>query len=50
MSGDTRETVIQLIAGVLRLDEPDVAILRMETGYKQLRKWTSARRSPRVSR
>ena len=43
MTGGTRETVIRLIADVLQLDEADVAILRMEVGYKHLRKWTSAR-------
>jgi acyl carrier protein len=43
MTAGTRETVIQLIANVLHLDDAEVAILRMEVGYKHLKKWTSAR-------
>ncbi len=43
MTVDIRETVIQTIASVLRLDDAELAVLRMETGYKHLKKWTSAR-------
>jgi acyl carrier protein len=40
---ETKETVIGLIAGVLKLDEGEVANLRQEVGYKRLKKWTSTR-------
>lgn len=40
---DTRERVIALIAGILKLDEAEVRNLRLETGYQRLAKWTSSR-------
>jgi acyl carrier protein len=42
-SENTKERVVQTIAGVLKLDEREVENLRKEIGYKRLKKWTSAR-------
>jgi acyl carrier protein len=40
---DTTERVIQVIHGVLKLTDAELQNLRTLAGYKQLRKWTSAR-------
>lgn len=40
---ETKERVIRVIADTLTLDEDDVSVLRDDVGYKQLRKWNSAR-------
>jgi acyl carrier protein len=38
-----RERVIRVITGVLSLDESEIANLLTLSGYKKLKKWTSAR-------
>lgn len=40
---DTRERVIAVIAGTLKLDQAEVDNLRLEAGYQRLAKWTSSR-------
>jgi len=40
---DVRSRVIRLIGAVLSLDESEMANLRIESGFKRLKKWTSAR-------
>jgi acyl carrier protein len=40
---DTTSRVIQAITGVLKLDSAEVVILQELSGFKKLRKWTSAR-------
>jgi acyl carrier protein len=40
---DTAGRVIQAITGVLKLDSAEVVILQELSGFKKLRKWTSAR-------
>ena len=40
---ETKERVIRVIAETIQLDDQDVAVLREDVGYKQIRKWNSAR-------
>jgi acyl carrier protein len=40
---NVKECVLAIIGRVLKLDDRERATLSQETGYEQLRKWTSAR-------
>jgi acyl carrier protein len=40
---ETKDTVIRLIAEVLRLNDGEIDNLRQEVGYKRLKRWTSSR-------
>lgn len=40
---EIKDRVIRVIAETLSLDEDDIAVLRDDVGYKQIRKWNSAR-------
>ncbi len=40
---NTADRVIGVIANALQLDEAEIVILKDTSGYKKLRKWTSAR-------
>jgi acyl carrier protein len=40
---DIKDRVIDIITQILKLDDRERAMLAKETGYEQLRKWTSAR-------
>jgi acyl carrier protein len=40
---DIKEQIIKIISEVLKLDEQEITNLRLEVGYKSLKKWTSSR-------
>jgi len=40
---ETKERVMRVITETLQLDEEDITVLRKDVGYRQIRKWNSAR-------
>ena len=40
---DTKQRVIRVISETLQLNDEDIAVLHQDVGYKQIRKWNSAR-------
>lgn len=40
---DAKERVIKVISKILDLNKDEIENLKKETGYKRLKKWTSAR-------
>ena len=39
----TKDRTVEIIAGVIDLNQGEIENLRLDVGYKRLKKWTSAR-------
>jgi acyl carrier protein len=40
---EIKQRILRVIAETLQLDDEDIAVLREDVGYRQIRKWNSAR-------
>ena len=40
---DTKDRVVKVIADTLKLTDEDIDVLKLDVGYKQIKKWNSAR-------